>query len=252
MKLKEYLLEKLIFIALNLFGIFLNYVFLISFNVDKNLVLFLSSINLILSNLYFIYDYINKNNYYKKFIKNLNSIDKKYLISDLIDEPNFQEGKILDEALKDITKSMNDEVLKLNVNINEYKEYIELWVHEVKSPIAAINLIIENNKSTITKTIAEEINRVDSYIEQSLFYKRSSNTEKDYVIKKMNLKDVVNKVIRKNATTLIGGKIHIETNSLEENIYSDSKWLEFIINQIVKNSIRYMHKEEKILKFQGK
>ena len=71
----------------------------------------------------------------------------------------------------------------------DYKEYIELWIHEIKIPIATSKMVIENNKNAITKSIDEELDKVENYIEQALFYARSNTVEKDYYIRKVVLKE---------------------------------------------------------------
>lgn len=146
---------------------------------------------------------------------------------------------------------MNDEVSKLKIASNEYREYIETWVHEIKTPISVSKLIIENNESEVTSSIDEELDKIENYIEQALFYARSNNLEKDYIINKLNLKSTINKVIKRNMNSLIEKNIKINLFDLDYEVYSDSKWLEFIINQLIINSIKYMDKNNKILKIYG-
>ena len=121
----------------------------------------------------------------------------------------------------------------------DYKEYIEMWIHEIKIPIATSHMIVENNKTQVTKSIDEELEKIENYIEQVLYYARSSTVEKDYYISKCNLKEIVNEVILKNKTALIGEKISINTHDLELKVNTDSKWVVFILNQILQNSIKY-------------
>ena len=73
-----------------------------------------------------------------------------------------------------------------------------MWIHEIKIPISVLKLIIENNRNDVTKSIEEEIDKIENFIEQALFYARSSNVEKDYSIKKAKLKDMVNESIKRN------------------------------------------------------
>ena len=131
-------------------------------------------------------------------------------------------------------------------NIQEdYKEYIELWIHEVKIPIAASKMIIENNKNNITKSIEEELDKVENYTEQALFYARSNTVEKDYIITKTNLKEIVNAAILKNKSTLLNKRISLELKNLDKEVYTDSKWAIFIVNQIIQNSIKYSKTTDK-------
>lgn len=248
MILREYIKERMFFILMNLFIFILSGLFLIGLKVNIYAVVFIFTLNFICSMIFYVYDYFNKKKYYENIMENLDSLDKKYLISDIIEEPTFLDGKILYNIIKQTDKSMNDEVAKLRNNNNEYREYIELWVHEIKTPISSCKLLIENNKSKITESINEEVEKVENYIEQALFYARSNDVEKDCVIKKMKLHDAINTVIRRNSNELIGKKVKIDLDNVEQIIYCDSKWLEFILHQIISNSIKYMDKENKILK----
>ena len=104
----------------------------------------------------------------------------------------------------------------------------------------------ENNKNEVTKSIDEELDKVENYTEQALFYARSNAVEKDYIINKTNLKEIVNGAILKNKTTLLNEKVSIELSNLkDEEVYTDSKWAVFIINQIIQNAIKYSKKENK-------
>lgn len=100
-------------------------------------------------------------------------------------------------------------------------------------------MIIENNKNEITKSIGEELDKVENYIEQALFYARSNTVEKDYYIRKAVLQEIVNESIKKNKTTLIHEKISLDLHDLELEVNTDSKWAVFILNQIIQNSIKY-------------
>ena len=143
---------------------------------------------------------------------------------------------------------MKDDISESIRNSNDYKEYIELWVHEIKTPIATCKLLIENNDNEVTESIGEEVTKVEDYIEQVLFYARSNAVEKDYLIKEINLKKSINAVIRKNANTLIEKRVKVDIRNVDKIVSCDSKWIEFILGQIVSNSIKYMDKKESVLK----
>ncbi len=100
-------------------------------------------------------------------------------------------------------------------------------------------MIIENNKNDVTKSIDEELDRVENYIEQALFYARSSTVEKDYYIKKVQLRDIANECIKKNKSMLIHEKIQVNIHDVDVEVNTDSKWIVFILNQIIQNSVKY-------------
>lgn len=249
MELMDFIKERILFIIISLSIMIFSSILLAALKVDSYAIFFIFILNFIGVSIFHVYDYFNKKKYYNELMLNLDRLDKKYLISEIIDEGDFLDSKILYSIIKEATKAMNDEISSLKINNNEYREYIELWVHEIKTPIASCKLLVENNKSEVTKSIDEEIVKVENYIEQALFYTRSNALEKDYIIKELNLKNSVNKVVKRNANILIERKIKIEVKDLDKIVYSDSKWIEFIINQIVSNSIKYMDKGEGTIRF---
>ncbi len=100
-------------------------------------------------------------------------------------------------------------------------------------------MIIENNKNEVTKSIEQELEKIENYIEQALFYARSNTVEKDYYIKTAILKEIVNESIKKNKKQLMNEKISLDLHDLDIEVKTDNKWIVFILNQIVQNSIKY-------------
>jgi len=248
MKLIEYIKEKFVFMVINIVMTFSGVVILKALKVDTYAIVFISILNLIGVFSCYIYDYFNRKKYYDNLFKNLDGLDKKYFIAEILESGDFIESNIIYSVLEECTKSMKDEVADLKRNINDYKEYIETWVHEIKTPIASARLILENDEGYINKSVLEEIEKVEGFIEQVLFYARSSTVERDYIIKKIPLKNSINSVIRKNANILIEKRVKIQLEDIEKKVYCDSKWIEFILQQIISNSVKYMDKDEKYIK----
>ena len=202
-----------------------------------------------------VIEYIKKKEFYNNLLNILDELEEKYLITEIINTPNFLEGKILKNTLETIDKSMLENVNKYKYMTEDYKEYIELWIHEIKIPISASKMVIENNKNAITKSIDEELDKVENYIEQALFYARSNTVEKDYYIRKVFLKEIVTESIKKNKSSLIQEKISIDIHDLDIEVNTDNKWIVFILNQIIQNSIKYRKKENSVIEIyanQGK
>ena len=239
MRFRDFIKEKLQAITLLLFGIATIEIFLLAYPIGKFMKIY---IPIVVLGLYFIgivYEYYSKKKFYTNFKNMLDELEEKYLITEIIKSPNFIEGKILKELLEEIDKSMIENVNKYKYLTEDYKEYIELWIHEIKIPIAASKMVIENNKNIVTKSIDEELDKVENYIEQALYYARSNTVEKDYYIKKSTLKDIVNESIKKNKSILIQEKITMNIHDLNLEVYTDSKWIIFILNQIIPNSVKY-------------
>ncbi len=246
MNFRNFIKDKIISIALLLFGIFTIEIFLITYPVGNFIKLYIPIIIIILYLIALVIEYLNKKSFYFNLLNTLNELDEKYLITEIINSPNFTEGKILKETLEQINKAMLENVNKYKYIQEDYKDYIELWIHEIKIPIATSKMIIENNKNTFTRNIDEELDKVENYIEQALFYARSNTVEKDYYIRKVELKEIVNDSIKKNKNSLIGEKISINLHDLEIQVNTDSKWIQFILNQIIQNSIKYKKQDSNL------
>ncbi len=244
MSLKSFFKDKILQISLILFGIITIEIFLLAYSINVFIKIYIPIIILVLYFLAILIEYIQKRKYYKNIYTMLNELEEKYLIPEVIGEPNFFEGKVLKEIIEQIEKSSIENINKYKYRLDDYKEYIEMWIHEIKIPISVSHMIIENNKTEATKSIEEELQKIETYIEQALYYARSNTVEKDYYIKKCSLKEIVNEVILKNKIVLIGEKISINAHNLETIINTDSKWIVFILNQIIQNSIKYRKIEE--------
>lgn len=255
MNFKLFLREKAITILLLLFGIITIEIFLMAYNVGMFIKIYIPLIIIGLYVISIVIEYFKKKKFYDNLLKILDELEEKYLITEIINTPNFLEGKILKNTLEQIDKSMLENVNKYKYMTEDYKEYIELWIHEIKIPIAASKMVIENNKNEVTKSIDEELDKVENYIEQALFYARSNTVEKDYYIRKVFLKEIVNESIKKNKSSLIQEKISINIHDLDLEVNTDNKWIVFILNQIIQNSIKYRKKEESVIEIyasQGK
>lgn len=247
MKISEYLKDQIINITIMSSVIALTWVILKIFNYSNFLVYYIPLLITCVYLLMISYDYFRKRKYYNNFNHILNNLDEKYLITELVDKPSFLEGKIMIESIYEIDKAMKEHLNDALYRQSELKEYIEMWCHEVKTPVATSQLIIENNSNPVNDSIKEELLKIDDYVEQVLFYARSENVEKDYLIKDIELSDLVNSVIKRNKKDLINKRIKIELDNLDISVASDKKWLEFILNQIINNAIKYIDKDPIII-----
>lgn len=239
MSFREYIKDKIIYILVLLFVVVTSEILLIPFNIHKFVNVYIKVVPVIMFSICFFIECYKKNKYYNNLKNKLEDLEEKYLIAEIIETPNFSEGKILKEVLQETGKSMLENVNEYKHLSEDYKEYIELWIHEVKMPIATGKMIIENNKNEVTESIDEELDKIENYVEQALFYARSNVSEKDYYIKKQNLKDIVNSTILKNKRSLLQNKVKLNLHELDVQVYTDSKWCIFIISQILQNAVKY-------------
>lgn len=183
-----------------------------------------------------------------RFAENL---EKKYLLPEMMTPGKRQEEKLLYELFCSVGKSMYEQVANHKRTGREYKEYIEMWIHEVKVPIAAARLILAN-RTAQDEGISGEVDRIEGYVEQALFYARSAEVEKDYFIKQVSLQKAVEEVLLQKKKELLQAHAVIRLHDLDSVVYSDGKWLSFLLGQVVGNSIKYAGGEGLTLEIYGR
>ena len=238
MKLFPYLKDKSISIILYISTSILILLLLAVFKTQSPLVIAITILLIILGLLLLLTDYLKKKKFYDNIIKKLSKLDKKYLILEILEEPSHYEEKLFNQILYEINKSYLEELKKYKSSIIDFKEYVELWIHEVKIPISSLSLMVHNNKQ-LDKKYKNQIRKLDNYIDQVLYYVRSENASNDYIIKETSLSKIINSVALKNKDDLLENKINFIVKVKDEKVMTDEKWLEFILNQIINNSIKY-------------
>lgn len=239
MSFKKYLLDKTVQITVSIVGFIIAILMLNAFKVENDLKIALTILFFLVATFNAIFDYFRKYKFYKKILNTLDKLDKKYLILEILNKPNFYDGEIFYQILYDINKSMIENVKEYNLSITDFKEYVEMWIHEVKIPVASLTLLIHNNRNMFDKRYIEQIRKLDNYIDQILYFVRSENAEKDYLIKEIELQKIIKDVALKNKDDLLENKVNLEVDVHNEKVLTDSKWLEFVLNQIINNSIKY-------------
>lgn len=239
MKFSRYVKDKINYILGFIIYCMIIIVYTRAMQVDKNVSVVIITISLIFFVAGFIINYWKKNKYIKNIENIMDGLEEKYLISEVIKKPKREENLAYYKLLKRANKSMLENVTDVKNAQKDYKEYIESWVHEIKIPITSAKLLCENNKSEITNKIDEEIEEINNYVEQALFYARLDQVSNDFMIRKIKLADVIKNVLARNKKIMIQNNMKVELTNTDVSAYSDEKWLEFILNQIIINSIKY-------------
>lgn len=245
---KQYLKNQLPVILINLLGMLALALFLIASDNPIQTVLFILavwSIVLVLSLLAF---YFSRKKYLNKLLNMTEQLEERYLLPEIMQVPERADEQVFYQIMKMAEKSMLERIGEVQRERREYKEYIEQWIHEVKTPITAMKLLCENNRSPFSREVLAELENINQYTEQALYYARSEHTEKDYSVREVNLCDVVHSAIADNKYLLRQSNMSIQIDDIETKVYTDEKWVRFILNQIIGNAIKY-HAEQPILHF---
>jgi len=247
MSIGEFIKDKTVIILCNMLMFIILSAIMLVINVGLIIIVFVFCIWFFPLCSYMAVEFVKYKNYYNEFDSILEKLDKKFLLPEMIKEADFIQGEKLNCILKELSRDMYENVKYYKDMQMDYREYIETWVHEIKTPIASTKLIIENNKNEVTNKIDFQLDRIEGFVEQVLYYSRSNNAHKDYIIRQISLDDVVRNVVKRNYRDFIHKKIKLDIKDASEIVYSDVKWTEFIINQIIGNSIKYSSNKEPMI-----
>lgn len=244
MKLWEYIKDKkfLIFFYM-LILVFINSTIHLDsdIRIDGESYLYINLVSTVFFLIYLIIEYFYNKRHYL-IIKDIVENKSGDIINYLPEPKSFQ-----DNLYKQLFKKMyDDESSKfqaLEKDIKSNQEYIASWVHEVKTPISVIRLTIENgyNKSPdiVLSSIEEEVDKIEAQVDQVLYHSRIDSFSKDYFLNEIDLNKASKEAVKRHAKIFINKKIKVDIENREVCVLTDKKWLGFIIDQILSNSLKY-------------
>ncbi|WP_028520775.1 sensor histidine kinase [Ruminococcus flavefaciens] len=239
MKLWDYIKDRMWFFLIAAVSLGLMLLFLTAFRVSGQLTATLC----VIFGLFLIAEetagFLRKKRFYDDMQGKLDGLDKKYLIHEMLKKPSFLDGQIMFDALCEANKSMCENVADYKRTADDFREFIEMWVHEIKLPVASLQLMAHNHSGELGEKFQEQLRRIDGYTDQVLYYARSENAEKDYIIKETPLRRTVANVALKNRESAQLCGASIETEGLDLSVMTDGKWLEFMLGQLMANSLKY-------------
>ncbi len=235
-------------IFINLLGMLVLALFLMANGNVVSVVLFIVVVWTVVFIFYVCVLYGIRKRYFRQLLETAEQLEERYLIPEVIAVPKRAGEQVFYQIMKLAEKSMLEKIGEVQRERKEYKEYIEQWIHEVKTPITAIKLICENNRFEFTRDLLAELENVNRFTEQALYYARSEHTEKDYLIREVRLGDMVHEAIGENKYLLRQSNMTVLVDEMEYCVYTDSKWVRFILNQIISNAVKY-RTEQPVLHF---
>lgn len=141
------------------------------------------------------------------------------------------------ETLKNDKKGLK---LQEQIKRNDLLDYYTLWVHQIKTPIAASKLLVENlQEQTLKNQLEQELFKIDSYTNLVLQYLRLESFHDDLVVKRENIEDLVKDIVKKYALFFIQQGLRLDLHDLNHTIITDKKWFVVILEQVLSNSLKY-------------
>ena len=214
------------------------------YGLDAAAVAFVCAVLVIAAALALLLDWLHRRTFYQRISDMLDALDETYLTTELVERPGFLEGELFYDALDRESKAMRDRIAAARRRSREYREYVETWVHEIKTPIAAAHLIAKNNPSPEVDAMDAEVDAIEGYVEQALYYSRGTSLDRDFQIREVVLSEVVRDALRHKARTLIGAHVVPNLGELDLTVRADPKWLSFVIGQVLVNAAKYRSEKD--------
>ena len=169
----------------------------------------------------------------------LEGLDQPYLFAECVPPARgLYESRLLNLTRR-AGRAMTGAVSDARAAQREYREYVESWVHEIKTPITAARLICRKLDGDTRRRLVCELDQVQAHVERALFYARAESPERDCVIRQIPLSQLVTQAVGEHRALLIQSGVRVETDGLDCSVYTDGKWAAFILGQLLQNAARY-------------
>lgn len=185
---------------------------------------------------FIVYDFLK---YYKKH-NELCIIEKQISIGldKMIPANNLIEGDY-QSILKTLYKQSRELISKIDIKHTEMIDYYTLWAHQIKTPIAAMRLLLQSNQTEENKELLIQSFRIEQYVEMVLGYLKIDGASSDLLLQNYSLLDIIRQSVRKYAYMFIRKNIVLELKEMDCTVLTDEKWLVFVIEQILSNALKY-------------
>ena len=178
-------------------------------------------------------DFCRKHRELSSLVEEIKITDSHFPRADGLIEHDYQ------AVLRSIYEDRQQITNQMNYQYRDMMEYYTTWVHQIKTPIAAMRLQLQGEDSERSRELLEELQRIEQYVEMVLTYLRLDSGSTDYVLKNYDLDDIVRQAVRKYASQFIRKRIRLIYGSLSCQVLTDEKWLSFVIEQVLSNALKY-------------
>lgn len=157
----------------------------------------------------------------------------------LLSTAESQSVHLLGETLR----AQQQTIAQLQAQMDDYEDYVELWAHEVKTPLALLTLVLDNRRDTLPEAVGFKLdyarNRMQAFIDQMLYYARLRGARRDYRFERLTLRSCIDEVLDDYRPLLEEKGFRVEIRLADETVFTDRRGLCFLLGQVVSNSVKY-------------
>lgn len=154
-------------------------------------------------------------------------------------------SELIEKDYRALLETINDDRMAMASEYDSSRtgmvEYYTLWAHQIKTPIAAMRLLLQTEETSQNQELSMELFKIEQYVEMVLQYLRLGSDSSDLLIQTYDLDRIVKQAVKKYAKQFIRKRITLEYNELNCQVLTDEKWLQFVIEQLLSNALKYTH-----------
>lgn len=143
-----------------------------------------------------------------------------------------------------LAKEVSDAEAAADIRLNEATEYFTMWAHQIKTPISSMHLALQMEDSRLSRTLSAELFRIEQYVGMVMAFLRLDSPSGDYIFKKHSVDGIIRQSVRKFAPDFIARKLRFVYDGTDASVVTDDKWLSFVIEQLISNSLKYTREGE--------
>lgn len=188
---------------------------------------------------FLISDYLSVRRKYLKL--ELMQSDEK-MNMEYLPEPDRLEEEVYQKLIHVMNENQQELYDSMEYKFTEMMDYYTVWAHQIKTPIAAMRLNLQNEDSVLSRKLMADLFRIEQYVEMVLMYLRLDSDSSDYVIKEHEIGSIVKAAVKKFSGEFISRKISLDMKEIDGTVITDDKWLSFVIEQVISNALKYTPK----------
>lgn len=247
--IREFLQSKLISVGFLWIGYLLFLLIFLLIDVPFGTIAMISLAFIFIQLSWLITSFFYEKKRYEEMMQQMEKLEETYLLGEVLRKPRSLVEHKYYEAMLAVSQDAISRVEQSHRSAKEYKEYVEQWIHEIKTPLTAMSLILANEQDVWK--LRRELKRADNLTDNILHYARLDSIEKDKQLKEHSLNAILNDVVKNQMDLLIASKMKVEIDG-DANIYTDNKALQFIVNQLLTNSAKYCPGAKITMRVKGK
>ena len=184
-------------------------------------------------------DFLRQRKRLRELEEVLEGLDQAYLFAECVSPARDPYERRLMDLTSRACRAMTGAVSQARASQRAYQEYVERWVHEIKTPITAAGLLCQRLDGETRRSLAYELGQIESHVERALFCARTESPEQDCLLRRTSLEVLAATALAGHRTLLTWSGVRVETGDLDHLVFTDAKWAVFLLGQLLQNAARY-------------